>query len=47
MIFKVVLDKKIHLLKLHQKASIEDLKRSVAQAYQLQPSTFTLCYVDD
>jgi translation elongation factor P/translation initiation factor 5A len=47
MIFKVVFDKKIHLLKLSQQASIEDLKRAVAQAYQLQPEAFTLYYIDE
>lgn len=47
MIFKVFLDKKIHLLKLSQNASIQDLKKAVAQAYQLRPQSFSLYYIDE
>ena len=47
MIFKVVLDKKIHLLKLGQQATIEDLKRSISQAYKLQSESFVMFYIDE
>jgi predicted transposase YdaD len=47
MIFKVLRNKKIHLLKLSQEASFEDLKKAVSQAFKLSPQDFSMCYVDE
>ena len=47
MIFKVVLDKKIHLVKLAQEATVQELKKAVSQAFKLRPEHFTMFYVDE
>ena len=47
MIFKVVLDKKIHLVKLAPEGNIRELKRAVAQAFKLRPEQFSMFYVDE
>ena len=47
MIFKVVLDKKIHLVKLAQETNIHELKKAVSQAFKLRPEQFTMFYVDE
>lgn len=47
MIFKVSHDKKIHLINLKGKESIEELKKAIAQAFKLVASGFELSYIDE
>ena len=47
MIFKVVLNKKIHLIKLGEHSTINDLRNSILAAYKLNNDSFAMFYIDD
>ena len=47
MIFKIVFDNKIHLVKLAQEATIEQLRGAIGQAFKLHPRQFCMFYVDE
>jgi hypothetical protein len=47
MIFKAVLDKKIHLINLKGKESIEELRKAIAFSFKLPSDSFEMSYLDE
>lgn len=47
MIFKVAFAKKIHLIKLAETTTLEDLKKSISHAFKLETDKYSMFYVDE
>lgn len=47
MIFKVILDKKIHLINLKDKEGIEELRKAIALSFKITVDSFEMSYIDE
>jgi len=47
MIFKVALDKKIRLINLKGKESIDELRTAVSQSFKMPADSFEMSYIDE
>ena len=47
MLFKVVFDKEIHILKSNNVKSLQDLKNSIPKVFKIYPKNFYLTYLDE